>query len=119
MSEEKHIYSERVARAIVDKAILYGMPVPKVESMYEYAKRGATESVTKIQWTDEKRRNARYFTLLRNFMEAGLKKYSAKMSDSSKTEIREILMKNRDKLIKGLTKFEPDGYDAFGGVTNI
>ena len=104
MSDPNHKYAKRIAKAIVENAILFGMPVPKVESMYEYAKKGAGDIVSKKSYVNEMARSTAYFTLLRHFFKAGLKKYSAKMSEFDKMEIRAILTRNRDKLIEGLTR---------------
>lgn len=120
MSEEKHIYQARTAKMIVDSAIMYGMPVPKVESMFDYAKKGAAEIVAKREFAEGKQRNSQFFSLLRKFFDAGLRKYSAKMPEYEKMEIREILTRNRENLIRGLTKIaktEADGAD--GSVTNV
>ena len=108
MSEPSHKYPYRVAKTIVEQAIVFGMPVPKVESMYEYAKNGANDAVSKTEYATEEARNAAYFTLLRRFFKAGLKKYSSKMPELDRTEVREILTRNRDKLIEGLTKNDTD-----------
>ena len=108
MSEPNHKYAKRIAKAIVDNAITFGMPVPKVESMYEYAKNGAYEAVSKTDYATEAARNAAYFTLFRRFFKAGLKKYSSKMPEFDKAEVREILTRNRAKLIDGLTKHDTD-----------
>lgn len=108
MSEPTNKYPKRVAKTIVEQAIVFGMPVPKVESMYEYAKNGAYEAVSKTEYATEAARNAAYFTLFRRFFKAGLKKYSSKMPEFDKAEVREILTRNRDKLIEGLTKHDTD-----------
>ena len=71
MSEPTNKYPKRVAKTIVEQAIVFGMPVPKVESMYEYAKNGAYEAVSKTEYATEAARNAAYFTLFRRFFKAG------------------------------------------------
>ena len=94
-------YPARVAKMIVEDAIVYGMPVPRVAGMYDIAKvsaRGGSDEAKPFGDTLEWK--ARYFTLLRNIYRSGLKKYSAKMPDMDKMEIREILTRNREKLIK-------------------
>lgn len=106
MSEQNNKYPERVARMIVDQAIVYGMPVPRVEKMYDYAKAGAAEITSKTGYDDEKRRNSQFFTLLRRFFTAGLKKYSSKMPEYEKMEIRGILTRNRERLIQERTRDE-------------
>lgn len=108
MSEPSHKYTSRVAKTIVENAIRFGMPVPKVETMYGYAKRSADESVSKVNYENEQDKNTAFFTLCRRFFEAGLKRYSAKMPEYEKDEVREILTRNRDKLIEGLTKHDTD-----------
>ena len=97
MDEQKHTYPARTARLIVEKAIQYGMPVPKVVNMYETAKTGAKESnSTKMQGSDGKSWRAAYFTVLRNMFESGLKKYSAKMPAFCRDEVKGILTRNKD-----------------------
>lgn len=111
MSEPSHKYTPRVAKTIVENAIRFGMPVPKVETMYGYAKRSADEAVSKENYHNEQDKNTAFFTLCRRFFESGLKKYSAKMPEYEKDEVRAILTRNRDKLIEGLTKHDtyPNG----------
>lgn len=107
MDEQKHTYPARTARVIVEKAIQYGMPVPKVVNMYETAKTGAKESnSTKMQGSDGKSWRAAYFTVLRNMFESGLKKYSAKMPAFCRDEVKGILTRNKEKLIEELTRDE-------------
>lgn len=108
MSEPTHKYPPRVAVNIVDSAIEFGMPVPRVETMYEFAKSGAAEATGKVSYGSEAERNAAFFTLLRRFFRAGLKKYSARMCEFEKAEVREILTRNRYKLIEGLTRNEAE-----------
>lgn len=117
MSEAKHIYQARTAKMLVDSAIMYGMPLPKVESMFDYAKKGAAEIVGQKEWADGKKRNSQFFTLVRRFFNAGLKKYSDKMPEYEKMEIRDVLTRNRDNLIEGLTKIE--GQKDTGADGNI
>lgn len=106
MSEPSHKYPKRVAKTIVDHAISFGMPVPKVENMYEYAKSGASRAVdlAASSYPDEMARNTAYFAIFRRFFLSGLKKYSSRMPEYEKTEVREIITRNRDKLIEGLTR---------------
>ena len=112
MSEPNHKYAKRIAKAIVDNAIMFGMPVPKVESMYEYAKKGAGDVVSKKSYVNDLARTTAYFTILRHFFKAGLKKYSAKMPEMDKMEVRAILTRNRDKLIEGLTRNDDGTQDG-------
>ena len=102
---EHNTYPARVAKMIVENAIVYGMPVPRVAGMYDIAKvsaRGNSDETKPFADTLEWR--ARYFTLLRNIFQAGLRKYSMKMQEKDKLEIREILTRNREKLIEEWTK---------------
>ena len=98
---EHNTYPARVAKMIVENAIVYGMPVPRVAGMYDIAKVSAKGTPGENKPTaDTLEWRARYFTLLRNIFQAGLRKYSMKMPEKDKLEIREILIRNREKLIK-------------------
>ena len=70
MSEPNHKYAKRIAKAIVDNAIMFGMPVPKVESMYEYAKKGAGDVVSKKSYVNDLARTTAYFLQMGNFYKA-------------------------------------------------
>lgn len=100
MSTIEFTYPARVARMLVDKAIVYGIPLTKVEAMYRMAKHSAKK---KVPEPDQK---AAYFTVLRRIFEAGIRKYSEKCKELDKMEVREILTRNRDKLIAGLTRID-------------
>ena len=100
MSSNHNTYPEKVAKAIVDKAIVHGMPVTKVAHMYDLAKDYAKGAVAGRTDRDSRQYRAAYFTCLRNMLESGCRKYAAKIKDSDRQEIREILTRNHDKLIK-------------------
>lgn len=101
MSTIENRYPARVARMLVDKAIVYGIPLTKVEAMYRMAKQSARQKVPDID-----RNRPAYFNILRHIFEAGIRKYSAKCNQLDKMEVREILTRNRDKLIAGLTRID-------------
>ena len=95
-------YPAKVAKLLVDNAIVYGMPVPNVEKMYECATVTASNMFGApdfLKANNNKAGLARYYTVRRNIFLAGLKKYSAKMAEIAKLEIREILTRNRERLI--------------------
>jgi hypothetical protein len=101
---EHNTYPARVAKMIVENAIVYGMPVPRVAGMYDIAKVSAKGNSDETKpFADTLEWRARYFTLLRNIFQAGLRKYSMKMQEKDKLEIREILTRNREKLIEEWT----------------
>lgn len=101
MSTIENRYPARVARMLVDKAIVYGIPLTKVEAMYRMAKQSARQKVPDI----DSNRPA-YFNILRHIFEAGIRKYSEKCKELDKMEVREILTRNRDRLVAGLTRNE-------------
>ena len=102
---EHNTYPARVAKMIVENALVSGMPVPRVAGMYDIAKVSAKGNSDETKpFADTLEWRARYFTLLRNIFQAGLRKYSMKMQEKDKLEIREILTRNREKLIEEWTK---------------
>ena len=111
MSTIEFTYPARVARMLVDKAIVYGIPLTKVEAMYRMAKQSARQKVPNL----DKNRPA-YFTILRNIFEAGIRKYSENCKELDKMEVREILTRNRDRLIAGLTRIDNGPKESNSGA---
>lgn len=91
MTTERKTYPMKTALYLVDRSVQYGIPVPKVAELYSNAKDQARCSAAAMYQEGTPEWKHAYFSTLYSIFMRKLEKYSSKMSQESRREIRDVV----------------------------